>query len=291
MAKEMPVVGFGIGSRWKNPQAGTELNQDLIAAIRSALEVGYRLFDAAEVYNTERELGVALKESSVPREELFITTKVLKKVDNIKGALRDSLSLLQLDYVDLYLIHAPFFFPPNEDLPLKQIWKEMEEVLAEGLTKRIGVSSHQIPHLREVLASGTVKPYVNQIEVHPYLQEDELIAFCAANSIRVQSFCGLTSLRAKPGGPVDAVVTELAKKHDRTDSQILLRWALERGLVSITTSSNPERQREMFAIQDFSLPEEDVQRISDAGMPVKYRAWFEKQIDALLAKEGMQGST
>eukprot|EP00271_Cylindrocystis_brebissonii_P010444 TRINITY_DN26631_c0_g1_i1.p1 TRINITY_DN26631_c0_g1~~TRINITY_DN26631_c0_g1_i1.p1 ORF type:complete len:296 (+),score=56.62 TRINITY_DN26631_c0_g1_i1:120-1007(+) len=288
--KVIPQVGFGVGTRWFNRAGGTELNAALVSAIKSALKVGYRHIDAAEVYNTESEVGVAIKEAGIPREELFITTKVIRNIKDIRTNLRDSLARLGLEYVDLYLIHAPFFSPETHGISISEAWKVMEELLAAGLTKGIGVSNFQIPHLQEILASGSVKPFANQIEFHPYLQQEELLKFCAENDILVESYGGLTPMRFNAGGPVDAAVEELTEKYKKTASQILLRWALEKGVVSITTSSDSGRQAEMFSVTDFSLAAEDVAKIDNAGKQVRFRKFWTSEFDKLEAKERTKAS-
>lgn len=158
----IPMLGFGIGTALNKSEQSSSPDREVIEAVKRALKLGYNHLDAAEVYNTERETGIAIKESKIPREKLFVTTKVNHTINDIPKAIDASLKKLQLDYVDLYLIHQPFF--AESDADLQKAWTAMETVKASGRTKSIGVSNYRIPHLEATLKVANSPPSLNQIE-------------------------------------------------------------------------------------------------------------------------------
>jgi len=259
--KTVPVPGYGIGTRWyKN--GIDKLDENVIEALVSAAKVGYRHFDAAEGYGTEPELGVAIKKMNLKRSEIFVTTKVLKNIADPVKALKNSLQNLQLEYVDLYLIHSFYFTTPS----LEEAWKQLEECVNLGLTKAIGVSNFRIEDLKRVLAVAKVKPFVNQVELHPYLPQRTLRAFMKENDIIPACYAPLFSLTHHKGGPVDPVVDKLAIKYGKTQAQILLRWNQQIGSMVITTTANLERQKQQLHISDFTLTDAELKEIEDAGL-------------------------
>lgn len=159
---KIPLLGYGVGTAHHKAEEAWSPDRELIEAIKTALKMGYNHIDAAELYNTERETGIAIKESKVPREKLFVTTKVGPNVGDIPQAISESLKKLQLDYVDLYLIHQPFF--AKSDADLQKTWTAMETVKAQGKAKSIGVSNYLVSHLEAILKTASTPPSVNQIE-------------------------------------------------------------------------------------------------------------------------------
>eukprot|EP01117_Protostelium_nocturnum_P015465 TRINITY_DN6005_c1_g1_i1.p1 TRINITY_DN6005_c1_g1~~TRINITY_DN6005_c1_g1_i1.p1 ORF type:complete len:288 (-),score=108.89 TRINITY_DN6005_c1_g1_i1:68-931(-) len=270
---KIPSLGFGCGTAWYKKEYG-DIDKNLVKSIKTALKVGFRHIDAAEGYKTEPEIAIAIKESGLKREELFVTEKVYKSIQDPVKSLQDSLEKLGLKYVDLYLIHAPFFKDEKDGISIKEAWKGMEKALSLGLTKSIGVSNFYVPHLQELLSTAEVKPVVNQLENHPYLQANEVLKFCKENGIQTEAYSPLISLVHKKEGPVDSVVEGIAKKRGKTSAQILLNWSLKRGNVVITTSSNEERMKEYLDCQSFELDDEEMKAIEEAGSKLHFRKYW-----------------
>ncbi|KAH0537828.1 hypothetical protein FGG08_005441 [Glutinoglossum americanum] len=267
----IPALGFGIGTAWIDGKK-TEINRKLVEAIKTAIKLGYRHFDTAEVYNSERELGIAIKESEVPREEFFVTTKLWKNWDNITASFEASLERLRMDYVDLYLIHSPFFVESSKDLQTQ--WSSLEALHSTGRARSIGVSNFYAPHLTAILQTAKIKPVINQIELHPYLQHPDLQALLKTHNIALASYGPLTPITKASPGPVDEVVERLARKYGAGEGEILLRWVIEQGGVAITTSSKEERMRGYLKATEFELTEDEVKEISEKGKRKHHREFF-----------------
>jgi methylglyoxal/glyoxal reductase len=215
--------------------------------VRAGIDLGYRSIDTAKIYGNERGVGQAIRAGGVPREQLFITTKVWNddiRAGRVEKAFEQSLKLLGLDYVDLYLVHWPI---AGKIVPA---WQAMERLQRSGRVKAIGVSNHMRPHLDELLAAAEIVPAVNQIEFHPYLQSKPLVEYCHAKGIRVEAWSPLAQ-----GGDLlqDPALADIAKRHGRTVAQIVLRWEVQSGVIAIPKSVKPHRLAENAGIFDFTL--------------------------------------
>ena len=244
----MPQFGLGV---WQITDA------QVPAAVQAALDAGYRSIDTATIYGNESAVGAALRQSGVPRSELFITTKVWNDSqgrDKTLLAFDASLKKLACDYLDLYLIHWPL---PRLGLYL-ETWKALEELKRDGRVKAIGVSNFQPAHLQRLIdESGTV-PAVNQVELHPFLQQKPLRAFHKKHGIVTEAWSPLAQAQALK----NPALVKLASRHRRTPAQIVLRWHLEQDIVAIPKSATPARIRENAAIFDFKLGPEDYAAIA-----------------------------
>lgn len=245
----MPQLGFGV---FQVPP--DEVQQ----AVATAFEAGYRSIDTAAMYRNETGVGKAIAESGLPRDELFITTKLDNDAhgyDNARAAFRDSLDKLGLDYLDLYLIHWPL---PAKDRYV-ETWQALVSLRDEGLVRSIGVSNFQVAHLDRVIGETGVTPALNQIELHPYLTQDQLRGYDAEHGIATEAWSPIAK-----GGELlrDATVTALAEKHGKTPAQVVIRWHVELGNVVIPKSVTPSRIAENIDVFDFELDEGDIQEIS-----------------------------
>jgi diketogulonate reductase-like aldo/keto reductase len=233
---------------------------------------GYYHLDGAETYKTEQELGRAIQECGLPRDKLFVTTKVITNITDIPSAIDSSLKKLGLDYVDLYLIHSPFFAKTESEL--QAAWAEMEQVKASGKARSIGVSNFVQSHLETILKTAKVVPSVNQIEYHPYLQHGKLLDFHKSNGIKTVAYSGLAPISRAQGGPLDPLLADLAKKYAVDESEVLLRWILDQGCIAITTSSNETRLASYLRSLTFKLTPKEVEDISKLGEQKHFRAYW-----------------
>ena len=243
---EIPQLGFGV---WQVPE------EQVVEAVRVAIETGYRSIDTAAVYGNEEGTGQAIADSGVDREELFVTTKLWNTeqgYDSTLAAFDESIKKLKLDYVDLYLIHWP---SPHRDKYV-ETWKAFEQLLADGRVKSIGVSNFHQSHLRRLLDETGTVPVLNQIELHPYLQQEALRAFDAEHGILTEAWSPLAS-----GGDVltDPLIAKLADKYGKTPAQVILRWHLQLGNVVIPKSVTPSRIKENFEVFDFELSTDELE--------------------------------
>ena len=247
-AVEIPQLGFGV---FQIPP------EETVKATTTALEVGYRHIDTAQMYGNEREVGIAVRESGIPRGEVFVTSKLNNnrlERDDILRSFDTSLADLGFEYLDLFLIHWPL--PGVSDYVAR--WKAMEEIYASGRVKAIGVSNFQPHHLRDLFAASEVRPAVNQIEVHPYLSQDEVRAFGAEHGIVTEAWAPI----AKGNVADDDVIQGIAAQVGRTPAQVTLRWHVQRGDVVFPKSVTRSRVEENFDIFDFELDEEAMSAIS-----------------------------
>jgi 2,5-diketo-D-gluconate reductase A len=245
---EMPILGFGV-FQMNDPK---ECEQ----AVYDALMAGYRLIDTAASYLNEEAVGRAIKQSGVPREELFITTKLWVQdagYESTKNAFTKSLERLQLDYLDLYLIHQPFGNVYGS-------WRAMEELYREGKIKAIGVSNFHPDRLIDLVIHNEVIPAVNQVETHPFNQQIESAQFMKENNVQIQSWGPFAE--GKNDIFQNEVLVSIAEKHNQSVAQVILRWLTQRGVVVIPKSVRKERIIENFNIFDFDLSQEDMEKIS-----------------------------
>ncbi|MEU2358356.1 aldo/keto reductase [Streptomyces misionensis] len=245
---EIPQLGFGV---FQVPDEQTT------AAVTSALEAGYRSIDTAAIYGNETGVGRALAAAALPREELFVTTKVWNADQGYDATLRAfdaSLAKLGLDYVDLYLIHWP---TPARDL-YRDSWRALERLAEEGRVRAAGVSNFQPDHLERLLDGATLIPAVNQIELHPGLQQAALRAFHAEHKIATEAWSPLAQ------GAVldDPAITDIAARHGKSPAQVVIRWHLQLGNIVIPKSVTPARIRENLDVFDFALSEQEMTAIA-----------------------------
>ena len=247
---EMPRLGLGV---WKVRQG-----RETLGAVRAALSTGYRLIDTAKLYGNESEVGQAVRESEVARSEIFVTTKLWNDDhgrDRAKSAFEASLQRLGLEYVDLYLIHWP---GAGQRL---ETWEALTELPKSGRCRSIGVSNFTVGHLEELLRSSNVVPAVNQVELHPFLFQKELIDFCRRHHIQVEAYSPL-GRGAVLGHPV---IAEIARAHERSPAQVVLRWELQHDLVTIPKSVHPHRIEENAHVFDFQLSAREMGDLDGLG--------------------------
>ncbi len=228
--------------------------EDTAQAVLTALDAGYRHIDTAQMYENEAGVGEAIKKSGLPREEVFVTTKLANDAhghDNAITALEGSLQRLGLDYVDLYLIHWPL---PGKGI-YTRTWRGFEDLMRAGKARAIGVSNFQPAHLERLAEKSSVVPAVNQIELHPALQQTELRAYHRAHGIATEAWSPLARAEVLE----DPVIVELAKKYDRTAAQVVLRWHIQLGNIVFPKSATPDRIRENIDIFDFELTADDLE--------------------------------
>jgi 2,5-diketo-D-gluconate reductase A len=251
---EMPQLGFGV---FLVPP------DEVVEPVRVALETGYRLIDTATLYGNEDGVGRAIRDSGIARDEIFLTTKVWNSDQGYDATLRafdESQKLLGLDVIDLYLIHWP---TPARDLYV-DTWHALERLYGDGRVRAIGVSNFMVAQLTRVLDEGTVVPAVNQIELHPGLVQEELRAFHSQHGIVTESWSPL----GRGHGLLDQqVVTSIAAAHGKTPAQVVLRWHLDLGLVTIPKSTRAARIRENFDVFDFSLATDEIAALSALSEP------------------------
>ena len=258
-ASTVPTVRLNNGV--ETPQLGFGVFQikpaDTVRAVRAALDVGYRHIDTAEMYGNEKEVGQAIAESDLDPSDVFVTSKLnngFHGFDDALAAFDRTLADLRLEQIDLFLIHWPL--PEVKDYV--ETWRALERIYSEGRARSIGVSNFQAHHLRRLHEETTVVPAVNQIEVHPYLTQDELRAFDAEHEIATEAWSPI----AQGGVLADPVITDLARTYGKSPAQVVLRWHIQLGNIVFPKSTTPSRVKENFEIFDFELSDTDLALIS-----------------------------
>ncbi|HMS25430.1 MAG TPA: aldo/keto reductase, partial [Acidimicrobiia bacterium] len=240
-------------------------------AVESALEVGYRHFDSAQIYENEKFLGDSLQDAyssgtGITREDLFVTTKLWNEnqlFNDVIPSFDESLDNLQMDYVDLFLVH----FPVTETR--RPAWHKMEEIYASGRAKAIGVSNYTIKHLEELLNECNIIPAINQIELHVYLQQQELREYCTQNGIVIEAYSPLAH-----GNQIDnPVLSEIARQYGKTNAQVMIKWCAQNGMIVLPKSVTPERIAQNIDVFDFELSQDDLAKI--AGLEKNFRTCWD----------------
>jgi diketogulonate reductase-like aldo/keto reductase len=282
----IPALGFGT------------LIPDPVAtktATKAALEAGFRQLDASERYRNEKEVGDALQEvfeaGRIKRDDVFVATKLWNnnhRPERVKPAFEASLRKLQLDYVDLYLIHTPFAFRPGDEqdprdasgnviydkgVTLLDTWRAMEGLVDEGRCKAIGLSDISTDKVNEIFEAARIKPAVVHVESHPYLPEWDLLAYCRKHGIVLQAFAALGH-SSEPKLLEDPLITAIARRVKKTPAQVLLAWGIQRGTALLTTSTTPSRIKENFEVS--TLPEDAIREISEG---IKSRVRFNTVVE------------
>ncbi|MFK0525397.1 aldo/keto reductase [Paenibacillus illinoisensis] len=244
---KMPWLGFGVFK--------VKDGEEVVEAVKTAIQAGYRSIDTAKAYNNETGVAQGIRESGVAREDLFITTKVWNSdqgYESTLAAFEASMERLELEYLDLYLIHWPV------KGKYKDTWRALEKLHREGRIRAIGVSNFQIHHLEDLMTDATIKPAVNQVELHPLLIQSELRDYCSKHQIQIEAWSplGQGNLLEHP------LLQEIAAKYGKSPAQVILRWDLQNGIVTIPKSVTPQRIRENADLYDFELTADEVEQIN-----------------------------
>jgi len=240
----MPVIGLGV---YQNPSCKP--------ACLVALQSGYRHIDSARAYKNEAQVGEAVRDSGVPRQDIFITSKIHKIAGGYQSCLNaidESLKIFGFDYLDLYLIHSPY----GGKVARIEAWEALLAARKAGKVRSVGVSNYNVKHLEEICEAGLEPPSVNQIELHPLCQQKAIVDYCRSHGIVVQAYTPL--VRGEFGNPV---LQELSKKYNKDPAQILIRWSLQHNFVPLPKSQNPDRIRSNFEVFNFELNEDDIEKL------------------------------
>jgi 2,5-diketo-D-gluconate reductase A len=246
------IPQFGFGVFLVKPK-------DTEAAVSAALQAGYRHIDTAEMYGNEKQVGEAIRRSGLDRSEVYVTSKLnndAHRPDDARSAFDESLKALGFDYLDLFLIHWPL--PTRYDGDYISTWKTLEEFYRDGRARSIGVSNFQPHHLRRLHQETEIRPAVDQIELHPFLTQEDVTGFCAEHQIAIEAWSPL----GRGNDLADPTINSIARRVGKTPAQVILRWHIERGNIIFPKSVQPDRVRENIDIFDFELSGEDVEAIT-----------------------------
>ncbi|KAI5949388.1 hypothetical protein KGF54_005623 [Candida jiufengensis] len=286
------TIGFGTGTRWKRPllKSGKNYSEELVDQILLAIDSGFNHIDTAEVYETQTSVGEALKRTKVPREDLWITTKYNGGFKTFKAhsksgkdSIDKALKELGVDYIDLFLIHSPFFTTElSHGHTLEDIWRDIIEAKKEGKIREIGISNAAISHLERLFAASPSKefyPVVNQIEFHPFLQNQskDIVKYSQDHNILVEAFSPLSPITKAETNNLESNLKNLAEKYNKTEAQILLRYTLQKGILPITTSANENRLKQSLDLYNFELSKEEVDEIDKLGRENPFRLFFHEE--------------
>jgi diketogulonate reductase-like aldo/keto reductase len=264
----MPRVGLGT---WRS-QPG-----QVTAAVKAALGCGYKHIDTAWIYQNEKEVGEGINQSieagSVTRDGIFVTTKLWNQFhqpEHVENALKDSLSRLRLDYVDLYLVHWPIAFKQGTndvvDVPLRNTWEAMEPLVEKGLVRSIGISNYSVQQMEDLLKYCKVKPVTNQCEAHPHFPNSEVAQFCKENGMVFTAYSSLGNVSAEQESCLtDPLVVKLAQRYGKTPAQILLRWGLQRDYMILPKSVSVQRVADNANLFDFEISDQDMADLTNLG--------------------------
>lgn len=260
----IPILGFGV---FESPPSITH------ASVAAALNSGYRHFDTAQYYENEEQVGSAILASKIPRDQVFVTTKILNpindSIDETYQSCKQSVEKSGLGYLDLFLIHTPSSGPEGRII----MWKALTRLHAENLVKAIGVSNFGVRHIKELTAAQLPLPSVNQIELHPYCQQPDIVRYCQDQGIVVEAYCPLTRGERFQ----DATLLKIANAHQKSVAQVLIRWSLQRGFVPLPKSDNEVRIKQNAAVFDFELAEGEVMEIDGLN---EDKSIFHNPVDA-----------
>jgi diketogulonate reductase-like aldo/keto reductase len=292
------IPALGVGTLIPDPVATKN-------ATKAALEAGFRALDTSERYRTEKEVGEAMQEvfkaGMIKREDVFLATKLWNnnhRPDRVRPAFEASLNKLQVDYVDLYLIHTPFAFQPGDEqdprdasgnviydrgVTLLDTWRALENLVDEGRCRAIGLSDVGLAQVQAIFAAARIKPAVVHVESHPYLPEWDLLNFCQKNGIVLQAFAALGH-SSEPNLLEDPVITAIAKRVNKTPAQVLLAWGIQRGTALLTTSKTPSRIKENFDVS--AIPQDAVQEISKGiTSQIRFNAVVETGVPGFIPRD------
>lgn len=260
----IPVLGFGV---FESPPKVTH------ASVTAALAAGYRHVDSAQYYENEEQVGTAIKASGIPRNEIFVTTKILnpvnESVQETYDSCKSSVEKTGLGYLDLFLIHTPSSGPQGRQM----MWSALQKLKSDGLVKNIGVSNFGIRHIIELLDAGGDLPTVNQIELHPYLQQPEIVKFCQDKKIVVQAYCPLTRGERFQ----NTTLLKIAEVHSKSVAQVLIRWSLQKGFVPLPKSDKEQRIKQNADVFDFALSKDQMAEIDGLN---ENKSIFHNPVDA-----------
>lgn len=295
----LPSIGFGSGTKWRIAKSSGETKGVYIDAladqVTNAIQCGFNHIDTAEAYKTYKEVGTGISNAQVPRKTLWITDKYTpwswewRKGSGPLESLTLSLKEMNLDYVDLYMIHVPNITTKTAGIDLKEAWLQMEEIYTRKMARNIGVSNFDVESLEYIKSFAKHQPVVNQIEFSAYMQQQSpgILKYCRENNIVVEGYSPLVPLTKGKPGPLDEILPGIAAKYGKSQLQVLLRWVTQNGIVVITTTGKKERLNESLNIFDFELSKEDFDQITNVGREKILRNYmhmlYEKYDDNLYA--------